>query len=175
MERTSNGRNLTIRRARPDDHAYFVTVIDDWFGGRRVTHLLHKLFFVHFRDTCFIAENRTERVGVLVGFFSQTNGNEAYIHVIGVHPRYRKQGIAGSLYRHFFSVARQNDRTVVRSLTSPDNFGSIAFHRRLGFLLEPSDTVIDGLPVHKNYHGPNEDRVLFVKYLAAEPPEVPGS
>ena len=41
-------------------------------------------------------------------------------------------------------------------MTSPVNEGSIAFHESLGFVAER---------VAKDYDGPGEDRVLFVKRL----------
>ena len=47
-------------------------------------------------------------------------------------------------------------RSLVRCVTSPLNEGSIAFHESLGFSVES---------VAKDYDGPGEDRVLFVKHL----------
>jgi hypothetical protein len=45
------------------------------------------------------------------------------------------------------------------------NKGSIAFHQRMGFAIEPGDTELDGVSVHTNYDGMGENRVLFVKHL----------
>ena len=48
--------------------------------------MLPKLFFVHFRDTSFVAEDDGGSPGFLCGFRSQTFDDEAYIHFVGVDP-----------------------------------------------------------------------------------------
>ena len=53
-----------------------------------------KFIFVHFRNTCFAAEQDGELVAFLVGFVSQTFPDEAYIHFVGVNPMFRKSGLA---------------------------------------------------------------------------------
>ncbi|MBZ0289001.1 MAG: GNAT family N-acetyltransferase, partial [Anaerolineae bacterium] len=127
--------------------------------------MLPKLFFVHFRETSFIAEAGGERVGFLIGFLSQTHPHEAYIHFVGVHPQYRLAGVGRRLYEHFFEVVRGLGRDTVRCVTSPVNQNSIAFHLGMGFTIEAQDTSASGIPVSLNYDGPGEDRVLFVKRL----------
>ena len=57
----------------------------------------------------------------------------------------------------------------VRAITSPVNTGSVAFHRRMGFRLEPGDTEADGVPVATGYDGPGQDRVRFIKDLPSGP------
>jgi hypothetical protein len=42
---------------------------------------------------------------------------------------------------------------------------SIAYHLRMGFEAEPSETQEDGLPYHLDYDGVGEHQVLFVKQL----------
>src|SRR5207237_10816747 len=69
-----------IRHAEPDDHARVAAVLDDWWGGRRMRDMLPRLFFVHFRETSFVAEEAGELVGFLCGFLSQTHADEAYCH-----------------------------------------------------------------------------------------------
>ena len=124
-----------------------------------------KLFFIHFRDTCFIAEKDNQIVGFLIGFLSQTFPDEAYVHFLGVHPNFRKQGIARKLYEVFFETVRKRGRNIVHLVTASVNKESIAFHMHIGFQIEPQDTRIDGLPVYRNYDGRGNDRVLFVKRI----------
>ncbi|WP_460443789.1 hypothetical protein [Amycolatopsis cihanbeyliensis] len=52
-------------------------------------------------------------------------------------------------------------------MTSPGNKGSIAFHRRMGFQVEPGDREVDGVAVRADYDGPGEDRVRFRTDLLA--------
>jgi len=156
-----------IRHAEPSDYQPIISVINKWWGGRDMTNMLPKLFFVHFRETSFVAESSDEIVGFLIGFLSQTFRDEAYIHFAGVHPDYRETGLGGALYERFFEVARNLGRTVVRCVTSPVNKGSIAFHLRMGFGIEQSETIVEGISVAKNYDGHGGDRVLFSKTLSA--------
>jgi len=128
--------------------------------------MLPKLFFIHFRDTSFIAEKENEIVGFLIGFLSQTFPDEAYVHFLGVHPGFRKHGVARKLYESFFDAMRQRSRNVVRLVTASVNKESIAFHRHIGFQIEPQRTEFDGIPVYQNYDGPGNDRVLFTKRLS---------
>jgi ribosomal protein S18 acetylase RimI-like enzyme len=162
-----NMENIQMRQVEPSDYAPVISVVNEWWGGRNMADMLPKLFFVHFRQTGFIAECDGKVVGFLVGFFSQTLDNEAYIHFVGVHPGLRKRGIGEALYERFFEVVKGFGRNVVRCVTSPVNKGSISFHRRMGFLMEPGTKEIDGVPYTENYDGKNEDRVLFQKTLSA--------
>jgi ribosomal protein S18 acetylase RimI-like enzyme len=118
---------------------------------------LPSLFFLHFEGTSFVAEDeRGELAGFLCGFLSQTNPDEAYIHFVGVSPERRGEGLGRTLYEHFFEEVRSQGRSVVRSVTSPANEDSVAFHRALGFDVDR---------VAKDYDGPGEDRALLVKRL----------
>jgi predicted GNAT superfamily acetyltransferase len=147
---------IEIRHAVPADHARVITVLDEWWGGRRMRDMLPKLFFVHFGDTSLVAERDGELAGFLVGFLSQTEPDEAYVHFVGVSPGERGSGLGRTLYERFFAVAREHGRTRVSCVTSPLNDGSVAFHRSLGF--EPSAP-------RAGYDGPGEDRVVLTRAL----------
>jgi ribosomal protein S18 acetylase RimI-like enzyme len=147
---------VRIRHAEPDDYGRVIGVVDDWWGGRAMAAMLPKLFFVHFRDTSFVAEeDGGQLAGFLCGFRSQTFDDEAYIHFVGVDPAHRGAGVGRLLYERFFAAARP--RTVVRAVTSPLNERSVAFHEALGFQVERVDDAYDGA---------GEARVLLVKHLA---------
>jgi ribosomal protein S18 acetylase RimI-like enzyme len=154
---------MQLRNAQPRDYTRVSEVLNAWWGGRQMREMLPKLFFVHFRDTSFVMEAGDELAGFLCGFLSQTYPSEAYIHFVGVNPRFRKMGIARQLYEKFFAVVRERGIHRVRAVTAPINATSIAFHRALGFEIEPGDAEQDGVSVHTNYDGRGEDRVLFVK------------
>ena len=156
---------ITLRHVQPSDYAPIIQVLNDWWGGRLMSDMLPKLFFVHFRETSFIAEQDGMCVGFLIGFLSQTSDDEAYIHFVGVHPDYRKAGVGRLLYERFFAAVRAEGRTVVRCVTAPVNKTSIAFHLRMGFEAEPQPTTLDGVPFAQDYDGPGGDRVLLVKRL----------
>jgi len=149
-----------IRHAEPSDYGRVIGVIDDWWGGRSMAAMLPKLFFVHFRDTSFVAEMDGELAGFICGFRSQTYPDEAYVHFAGVDPGRRDSGLGRELYERFFAAVAP--RTVVRAVTSPLNERSVAFHRAIGFEVERLDEDYDGL---------GEARVLLVRGL--DPPGRP--
>jgi ribosomal protein S18 acetylase RimI-like enzyme len=157
-----------IRHAEPADYQPIISVLNDWWGGRNMSGMLPRLFFVHFRQTSFVIEREGKIVGFLIGFLSQTYPDQAYIHFAGVHPDHRRRGLASMLYEHFMGVARNHGCRVVRCVTSPVNRASIAFHLRTGFSIEPGDKVIEGISVAGNYDGHDGDRVLLAKTLDAQ-------
>ena len=148
---------VTIRHAEPGDHARVSPHLDAWWGGRAMRAMLPRLFFEHFRDTSFVAEEDGEVVGFLCGFLSQTYPDQAYVHFVGMRPDHRGGGLGRELYQRFFAAARAANRDVVRCVTGPVNKASIAFHRRLGFEIEAE--VAD-------YDGAGEARVLLRKRLS---------
>lgn len=133
---------MLIRHAEPGDYARVIPVVDAWWGGREMAAMLPKLFFVHFRDTSFVAEDDGALAGFLCGFRSQTFDDEAYIHFVGIDPAQRGSGLGRALYERFFAAVAP--RSVVRAVTSPANEGSLAFHRALGFEVERIDEDYDG-------------------------------
>jgi ribosomal protein S18 acetylase RimI-like enzyme len=149
---------MEIRHANPADYGRVIQHVNAWWGGRDMAPMLPKLFFLHFEGTSFVAEDEEGKlVAFLIGFLSQTDPEEAYIHFVGVAPAQRGSGIGRELYERFFAVVAKEGRTKVRCVTSPVNEGSVAFHESLGFVAER---------VAEDYDGPGEDRVLFVKQLA---------
>ena len=146
-----------IRHAQPSDYGRVIGRVNAWWGGREMAPLLPKLFFLHFEGTSFVADDANGQLaGFLIGFLSQSDAAEAYIHFVGVAPERRGEGLGRQLYERFFDSVRGDGRTRVRCVTSPVNSGSLAFHRALGFEVER---------VAEDYDGPGEDRVLFVKRL----------
>jgi len=143
-----------IRHAEPSDYGRVIGVIDDWWSGRSMSAMLPKLFFVHFRDTSFVAEDDGVLAGFICGFRSQTYADEAYVHFVGVDPGLRGSGLGRELYDRFFAAVAP--RTVVRAVTSPLNERSVAFHHAIGFEVERVDEDYDGL---------GEARVLLVRDL----------
>jgi GNAT superfamily N-acetyltransferase len=154
---------MIVRNVRPTDYPPIISVLDDWWGGRKASAMLPRLFFEHFCDTSTIIEEDGRIAAFLIGFFSQSQPEEAFIHFVGVHPQYRKRGFGRYLYERFFTVMRQGNRKRVRCVTSPVNTGSIAFHTRMGFTIEPGEPGAGGVSFDPNHDGPGEDRVCFIR------------
>jgi ribosomal protein S18 acetylase RimI-like enzyme len=148
---------VTIRHAQPSDYGRVIGRVNAWWGGRDMAPMLPKLFFLHFEGTSFVAEREDGQLaGFLVGFVSQTDPDEAYIHFVGVDPEERGSGLGRELYERFFEAARARGCTVARCVTSPANEVSVGFHTALGFTV---DRVVE------DYDGPGEDRALLAKQL----------
>jgi ribosomal protein S18 acetylase RimI-like enzyme len=154
------------------DHPALVECVQSWWGesrtpeqARELSLLLPRLFLQHFAGTSLVVEDDSGIRAFLVGFHSADVPDEAYIHFVGVDPQYRGTGTARDLYTRFFAQAARAGRRTVRAITSPANTGSIAFHRVMGFDVEPGDREVDGVSVHSDYDGPGQDRVCFRRSL----------
>ncbi|MHB1954268.1 MAG: GNAT family N-acetyltransferase, partial [Sulfobacillus sp.] len=123
------------------------------------------LFFQHFQETSYVVEENGQIIAFLIGFVSQTHPEQAYVHFVGVHPDYRKHGLAKELYDMFLAAVQARGCTEVHAVTSPVNKGSIAFHTKIGFEIEPGDAEIDGVQVKMDYCGRGQSRVRFVRDL----------
>jgi len=58
---------------------------------------------------------------------------DGYIHLVAVRDDARALGLGRQLYERFAAVAAQRGAAALKAITSPENRGSIAFHRRMGF------------------------------------------
>ncbi|MBO1511031.1 GNAT family N-acetyltransferase [Metabacillus bambusae] len=147
---------MITRNIKEEDYYKVINVLNDWWGGRQMTHLLPRLFFEHFQPTSFIVEDENEVLSAfLIGFVSQTHLNEAYIHFVGVNPKDRKNGLARELYELFFTKVIGLGCNTVRCITSPVNEGSISFHISMGFSVSLST----------DYAGLGQDCILFSKSI----------
>lgn len=156
---------MLIRNLEETDYDAIISALNEWWGGRPMTDMLPRLFFKHFRDTSFVIEQDNAIAAFIVGFISQADPNQAYVHFTGVNPDYRKRGLGVRLYQTLFAVVKQKGCDTVRLVTSPNNTNSIAFHTHIGFQIEAGTCNINGVAVSANYDGPGEDRVLFIKAL----------
>lgn len=134
--------SVVFRRPGPGDWSRVAAVLPGWSNGCDLRALLPEVFFEHFGATSFVVEFEGEVVGVLIGFLCPSHDDEAYVHVVAVHPAWRRIGLASDLCRRFFACARAHGRTVVRAVASPLDTASIAFHTHLGF----SEALGDGVP-----------------------------
>jgi len=158
---------MQIRSLVSADYEVISPVVDEWWGGRPVRHLVHRLFFEHFSSTSFALAEDGELCAFLIGLRSQSQPNVAYIHFVGVAPSRRGKGLGRRLYSAFFERVSALGCTEVHCITSPVNAGSIAFHQSMGFSLVHTGSEQNGIPVSLNHAGEGQHRVLFRKQLAA--------
>lgn len=159
------GDFLNIRHIEPDDCNAIFEVASDWWGSNYSNDMISKWYIHHFRDTCLLAEENGKMAGFLIGFLSQSEPNESYIRIVMVNPAIRGKGVGRALYEEFFKRVGMLGRSVVRCVTAPGKKDSIAFHTRMGFIIEPQEQEYEGFPVFINYDGRGGNRVVFKKVL----------
>lgn len=153
-----------IRNISENDYDFVVRHLDSWWGGRKMTDMLPRLFFRYFNSSSFVFLKDGQLVGFLVGFVSDCQPNEGYVHFVGVSPDCRGAGVGSSLYERFFAYCKNRGASVVKCVTSPVNVSSIAFHTKLGFIACSYDSSDCPVPI-LDYDGPGEDRIVFAKSL----------
>ena len=128
---------------------------------------IYHLFCKFFSNTSFVCERDGEIHAFLLGFLSQVNPDHAYIHLVAVDPPAQRQGLAARLYQKFFEAAGGLGAQQVRLIVNPDNAGSLAFHRRLGFQpdLHGETVEVEGVLAVKDYNGPGLHMVPFTRPL----------
>lgn len=133
---------------------------------------IYHLFCKFFNNTCFVCEREGRVDAFLLGFISQVDRSDAYIHWIVVDPSAQKQGLATRLYDEFFETAKCLGATRVRLTVSPTNTASLAFHKNAGF--EPDlfgETIeVNGVLAVKDYNGPAIHMVPFSRSLVQVEP-----
>jgi ribosomal protein S18 acetylase RimI-like enzyme len=162
------GEQLRFRRPTEADYPALSAVIDDWWGGRRMDALLHRLWLQHFTGTSWLAETEDGRLaGFLIGFLSPDHPDTAYCHLVATNPNLRRLGVGRALYDRFFQDARRGARTRVTAITWPANHASIAFHQALGFVVQagPRSQNLYGTPAQAGYDLEREDRAILVRAI----------
>ena len=166
---TDPAAGLVFRRPVEADHARVVAVIDDWWDGRRMRHLLPRLWLQHFTGTSWIAETADGRLaGFLVGFVSPDHPDTGYVHMVAARPGLRRRGVARSLYARFIDDIQVRGVHCVVAITWPGNRPSLAFHRALGFSVPEGEgtTRVYGTPAIVDYEADGSDTSVMELDLA---------
>jgi len=161
---------MKIERTSKADFDEILGHLEEFWGerGKELGPVHHPVYFYEFGDTAYAIHHAGRVVAYLFGFVSQTSPT-AYVHLIGVHRDYRRQGMGRRLYDHFLLEVMKRGCTKVKAMTQSVNSGSIAFHQSLGMKLLGSPNE-QGILVIPNYRGPGQDRVVFEMELKAKRP-----
>jgi ribosomal protein S18 acetylase RimI-like enzyme len=160
--------DVRFRRPVEADHAHLVRLVDDWWGGRKVHHLLMRLWMQHFTGTSWFVEDADGKpIGFLVGFVSPDHPDQAYIHMVATSPNHRQAGLGRALYERFFEDMKSRGVRRVTAITWPANRVSVAFHSAMGFTPEsgPGTQRLYGTPAFADYDAEGEDRTVFTREL----------
>ena len=80
-------------------------------------------------------------------------GTVGYVHLVGIHPDYRRRGVARLLYAAFEDDCRAAGCASLKAITTLGDQGSVKFHQALGWSVREVD----------DYAGPARARIVFQK------------
>ena len=147
---------MVVSRCTKEDYDQILTEINDFWDSNRTLHLHHPMLIYEFGNSAYVLRETNKVVAYLFGFLSQT-GPVGYVHLIGVRQTYRRRGLGKQLYSHFVKFARKNG---CKTITTPTNITSIAFHKSLG--MNPlGESYNNDIPIIRDYSGPGADRVVL--------------
>lgn len=152
--------NLRVRPMSKPDFDTVVQVVDQWWSGP-IAILAHPVFFYELGRHARVVEdtaNGSKFVGFLLGFLAPSDGARppvGYVHLVGVHPEYRRKGVARALYNEFTQNALTSGCRNLKAITTAGNEGSLRFHQALGWSWTEDD----------NYAGPGRRRIVLTKEL----------
>lgn len=145
---------MNIRGITKSDYDFIVSVLDRWWGGPSGIPA-HPIFFFEFGDHALVAEQDGDIVGFLFGFSVDSPEPTGYIHMVGIHPDHRREGIGKLLYAAFTARCRERGAKRMKTIAVSGDDVAIAFHRALGF-----EAREDG-----DYAGPGRSRLVFTRAL----------
>ena len=148
---------MTTRPVTKADYDHIVRVIDHWWGGPS-SALAHPIFFYELGETAMVIEAEGQLVGFLFGFISP-QGPTGYVHLVGIHPEFRRQHVGSKLYKSFELACARAGCLKLKAITTSGNEGSIRFHVAQGWNMEE----------RADYAGAGRTRIVFTKQVS--PPE----
>jgi GNAT superfamily N-acetyltransferase len=157
---------MNVRRITKGDFDRIVEVIDHWWGGP-ISTFAHPIFFYELGEEALVVEQGADMIGFLLGFLvaspraeseaRQKGARTGYVHLVGIHPDYRRRGVGRLLYDRFTQECRDAKCVRMKAITTPGNEGSIRFHLALGWNVHEVD----------DYAGLGRRRIVFTKELVS--------
>jgi GNAT superfamily N-acetyltransferase len=114
-----------------------------------------------FADTCLVAIEDEDVVGVALGFQSQVKPADLYLQDVMVHPEQRRRGVTRELITTVAATARQRGCDRLYLTSEPENADAHQTWLRLGFVNVPGDRVEHGVHVTADFKGPGRDRAVY--------------
>jgi GNAT superfamily N-acetyltransferase len=144
---------MIIRGITKRDYDYIVSVLDAWWGGPS-SERASPFFFHELGEYAFIAEEDERVVGFLLGLMLPARGL-GYVHLVGIDPLYRRNGVGKLLYQHFTDACKRAGLLQIKAIGMVGHEGSRQFHTAQGF--EAGEMA--------DYAGPGRARIVYTKAL----------
>mgnify|MGYP000850508320 CR=1 FL=1 len=146
---------METRSITKADFDHIVEVVDRWWGGAPMSTLVHPIFFYELGHNALVMYEGEKMTGFLLGFMKYQEPKTGYVHLVGIHPDYRRRGVGRMLYKTFTERCQAAGCQRMKAITTLGNEGSIRFHASLGWKVEELD----------DYAGPGRKRVVFTRDL----------
>ncbi len=148
---------MRTRAITKADFDQIVEVIDRWWDGP-INTFAHPIFFYELGQHALIVEDEStsEMIGFLLGFLALSGRKTGYVHLVGIHPEYRRRGVGRLLYASFTETCRKAGCLEMKAITTLGNEGSQRFHLAQGWNASEVE----------DYAGPGRKRIVFTRGLA---------
>jgi ribosomal protein S18 acetylase RimI-like enzyme len=158
---------MLVRNVFENDFVEIANKSREWGDIVIERETIYHLLTRHFRGTCFVAEDRQGMIGYLLGFRSQSQPDEAYLHLVQVDPAMRGHGVGRRMFNLFEASVKKTGCNKVLTVSRPQNKEAMAFYEGVGFKPVETGTMIevDGVRAVKDYNGPGKHVVLWAKEL----------
>ncbi|HEX7467023.1 MAG TPA: GNAT family N-acetyltransferase [Methanobacterium sp.] len=128
---------------------------------------IYHMFTKFFKQTSLVFEDNGEIKGFLLGFISQEDPEDSYIHLLCIKNDLRGQNLGSNLVDEFIKIVSSHGCRKVFLICKPSNKSAIRFYNKIGFLSLQSDETskLDDVNVFKDYDGLNDDKIVFFKSI----------
>ena len=145
---------METRKISKADFDVIVEVIDRWWGGP-ISTLAHPIFFYELGELAHVTVDDGQIIGFLLGFIAHEPETTGYVHLVGIHPDFRRKGVGRKLYDSFAKACATAGCIRLKAITTPGNEVSLRFHIAQGWDVKELD----------DYAGPARRRVVFTKEI----------
>jgi L-amino acid N-acyltransferase YncA len=126
---------MDVEHATIDDLTAVVEERRAFWGERDLLALHHPLLIHEFGETALVVRSPGGKVAAYL-FGLLTPARTCYVHLVAVREGHRREGLGTQLYGELTPIVRATGGERLKAMTQPENSGSIAFHRALGFNAE---------------------------------------
>lgn len=145
---------LTIREAKISDLDTVHSIELTCFGQDAYGPALLQIYQMVSPNTFLVAEHEGNVIGYVIGTLEARD--KGHVVSIGVHPNYRKRGVATALLNEVISRFNARGVKIVKLEVRVSNLPAINLYRKLGF--EITGTV-------EKYYSDGEDAYMMMKSL----------
>jgi GNAT superfamily N-acetyltransferase len=157
---------MLVRNAFPGDSLPVASKSKEWADLATEDESIYHTMIEHFRNTCFIAEDRGEIIGYLLGFRSKDDPDIAFIRLIQVAPRLRGNGVGRRLFNQYQTAVKSMGCKKIMALGEPENKCCVSFYVAMG--LEASGSKVpeaEDIVAAKGRDVPGKHVVAWVKEI----------